>query len=59
MVCRRRFLSSFIGHTNWVHCARFSPDSKLIISCSDDKTIRLWELASGKCVKVINELKGK
>ena len=34
---RTKFTSSFLEHTNWVRCARWSPDGKLIASCSDDK----------------------
>ena len=35
---RTRMIKSLTGHTNWVRCARWSPDAgKLIASCSDDK----------------------
>jgi centriolar protein POC1 len=50
---------SFIGHTNWVKNARFSPDGKLIASCSDDKTIKIWDISSNQCIKTFNEMKGK
>ncbi|MFN9938212.1 MAG: hypothetical protein ACK56I_01950 [bacterium] len=36
-LARTKFTSSFAEHTNWVRCARWSPDGKLIASCSDDK----------------------
>lgn len=49
---------SFNGHTNWVRCAKFSPDGRLITSCSDDKTIKVWDITSGQCVKTFNEIKG-
>ena len=58
MVQQRRFLTSFTCHTNWVRCAKFSSDGRLIVSCSDDKTIKLWDIASGKCIKTFNDVKG-
>ncbi|KAG9345687.1 hypothetical protein JZ751_008831, partial [Albula glossodonta] len=30
------------GHLSWVHCVRFSPDGSLLLSSSDDQTVRLW-----------------
>lgn len=50
---------SFKGHTNWVRCARFSPDGKLIASCSDDKTVKIWDIATNKCIKTFSEMKGE
>lgn len=49
---------SFVCHTSWVRCARFSLDGRLIVSCSDDKTIKLWDVISGQCIKSFNDVKG-
>ena len=35
------------GHTDLVWTARFSPDGKRAVSASDDRTARIWDLASG------------
>lgn len=58
MVCQRKFLMSFVNHTSWVRCAKFSLDGRLIVSCSDDKTIKLWDVISGQCIKTFNDVKG-
>ncbi|MBM5817458.1 MAG: hypothetical protein FJ083_13005, partial [Cyanobacteria bacterium K_Offshore_surface_m2_239] len=36
------------GHTSWVRSVAFSPDGKRIVSGSDDKTLRIWDSATGK-----------
>jgi centriolar protein POC1 len=41
----RKFQASLVGHNNWVRCARFSPDSRLIGSASDDHTVKLWDVS--------------
>ena len=36
------------GHTSIVQKVLFTPDGKELISVSDDKTIRFWDVASGR-----------
>ncbi|KAL7763957.1 hypothetical protein ACKLNR_005102 [Fusarium oxysporum f. sp. zingiberi] len=43
------------GHSSYVASVVFSPDSKKVASGSNDKTIRIWDVKTGKCER---ELKG-
>ncbi len=40
-------------HDGWVSCAVFSPDGKTIATASQDKTARLWDVATGQPIGAI------
>jgi len=44
---------TFIGHSNWVTLVAFSPDAKTLASGSDDTTVRLWDVATGRELHVL------
>jgi WD40 repeat protein len=45
------FTGTLTGHTSSVNSVVFSPDGRLLASGSGDKTIKLWEVASGSLVR--------
>ncbi|EDW35004.1 GL20028 [Drosophila persimilis] len=41
---------NFLGHTGPVYRCAFAPEMNLLLSCSEDSTIRLWSLLTWSCV---------
>ncbi|KAI9792850.1 MAG: protein with putative role during mitosis [Piccolia ochrophora] len=56
---RGTLIKTLVGHDNWVRGLVFHPGGKYLLSISDDKTIRCWDLAQeGKCVKTLDDVHG-
>jgi WD40 repeat protein len=41
------------GHSGYVQDLAYSPDGTLLASASDDKTIKLWNVAARQCVRTL------
>ena len=46
-------LQVLVGHTHCITALCFSPDGKMIASGSVDKTIRLWDVETGRCKAIL------
>lgn len=53
------------GHTDWVRCVAFMPQpqsgqnnsssSLILASSSNDQTVRLWDISTGRCLSILQE----
>jgi len=47
-------LVEFRGHSNFVFCTKFNPQSSnLLVSGSFDETVKLWDVRTGDCVSTL------
>jgi WD40 repeat protein/serine/threonine protein kinase len=44
-------LASFAGHIKQVRAVAFAPDARRAFSVGEDRSIRIWDVQSGRCLK--------
>lgn len=43
-----------MGHDNWVRGVLFHPGGRFVVSCADDKTLRIWDYKNKRCMKTLS-----
>ena len=41
------------GHSGWVYSVAFAPDGRTLASGSTDKSVKLWDVATGQCMQTL------
>lgn len=50
-----REIRSFVGHTDYVHSAVFTPDGHFLASSGNDMTLRLWDVSTGEEIRKFSD----
>lgn len=44
-----------VGHSNWVRSASFNSDASLVATGSDDKLVKLWDVATHQSLHTFHD----
>lgn len=51
----KKLLYTLQGHRDWVNSVAISPDGRILASGSEDNTIKLWDMNTGKMVRTFKK----
>jgi WD40 repeat protein len=46
-------LLDLMGHTSWILSVDWHPNGQWLMSSSDDQTIRIWDINTGRCLNIL------
>jgi WD40 repeat protein len=52
-IAKKSQLEPLIGHSDWIRSLAFSPDNKTLLSSSNDKTVRLWDMETRQLLHLL------
>ena len=52
---KRSFCARMLtGHADWVRAVAVSPDGRRVVTASNDRTLKVWELESGRELQTLS-----
>ena len=48
-------IDTITGHSESINCVAFTPNQQILVSGSEDNSIKLWDLATGECLATLEE----
>lgn len=54
LTVHRYCVKSYVGHREWVRMVRVHPDGAIFASCSNDHSIRVWNINTKECKVILS-----